>query len=73
MADHYTYLVPLKKRFGIDEAVTPGSDDSYTIYIDNTLDEAHRMEAYNHAIRHIENCDFEKPDVQKIESSAHTA
>ena len=73
MADHYTYFVPLKKQFGIDEAVTPGSDDSYTIYIDITLDEAHRREAYNHAIRHIENCDFEKSDVQAIEAATHSA
>ncbi len=53
------------------EMVVPNEDGSYTILINSRLTYASQLEAYEHAIRHINNHDFEKSDVQSIEYSAH--
>lgn len=68
MDDVFTYFVPLPA--GINEMVTPCAD-GFTVYIDSDLDEAHRIRAYNHAIRHIMRGDFEKEDVGTIEAENH--
>ena len=68
MDDVFTYFVPLPD--GINEMVTPCAD-GFTVYIDSDLDEAHRIRAYNHAIRHITRGDFEKEDVGTIEAENH--
>ena len=55
------------------EIVTPCSD-GYTVYIDASLDDAHRLKAYEHALAHIENGDFDIDqirNVQQIEAEAH--
>ena len=67
MDNIYTYLVKLPPR--IDEMVVPCLS-GYTVYIDETLDTEHRLEAYEHALWHIRNNDFEKYDVQEIEMAA---
>ena len=51
----YVYLVDMPPQ--THEMVTPCAD-GYTVYIDASLDDKHRMEAYEHALRHIENGDF---------------
>lgn len=53
------------------EMVVPNEDGSYTILINSRLTYASQLKAYEHAIRHIHNNDFENPDVQSIEYSAH--
>lgn len=58
---------PVKGR----EMVVSNDDGSYTILINARLSDAGRMEAYEHAMKHILNDDFNKMDVQKIESKAH--
>lgn len=55
---------------GINEFVTPCLD-GYCVYINDKLTERGRMEAYRHAVKHINGNDFEKIDVQEIESCAH--
>lgn len=52
------------------EAVMPCAD-GYTIYIDARLDREARIEAFNHALGHIKNGDFERENVQEIETIAH--
>lgn len=64
MEDIYVYFVDLPD--GINEMVAP-CFGGYTVYIDEDLDEAHRMKAYHHAMEHIERNDFGKESVQKIE------
>lgn len=64
----FVYLVKLPP--GINEAVLPCLE-GYTIYIDSCLTWEGRQKAYDHAMEHIENGDFEKNDVQKIEHEAH--
>lgn len=52
---------------GINEMVTP-CDLGYTVYLDINLDEHQRKKAYLHALEHIKRCDFEKDNIQRIES-----
>ena len=68
MDNVYVYLTDLPD--GIHEVVTPCSD-GYTVYIDSALDQEHRVRAYNHAMGHIKENDFEKSDVNQIEYEAH--
>lgn len=51
--------------------VIKNEDGSYTILINAKLSDQGRIEAYEHALKHIENEDFEKTNVQEIESAAH--
>ncbi len=69
MAEIYTYLVPLPS--GVKEMVAAGPDDAYTVYINEKISSAERLEAYDHAVKHIDNRDFEKEDVQEVEKRAH--
>lgn len=64
----YTYLVDLPA--GVSEMVTPCLG-GYTIYIDSALTFEGRVKAYDHAMYHITHGDFDKTDVQQIESKAH--
>lgn len=63
----FVYLVDLPTK--IHEMVTPCAD-GYTIYINARLSNLARVEAYDHALWHINNNDFEKEDAQEIESGA---
>lgn len=67
MDEIYIYLVELPD--GIDEAVLP-CVGGYTVYLDSRLCPAKMQQAYNHAMGHIENNDFEKHDVSQIETDA---
>lgn len=53
------------------EMVVSNEDGSYTILINSRLTYDSQLKAYEHAMRHIRNNDFEKSDVQEIEYSAH--
>ena len=66
MIEIYTYIVDMP----VDEAVRPCGAFSYSIYINARLSQKGRENAYIHALRHIENGDFEKNDVQTIETDA---
>ena len=68
MDNIYVYFVPLPA--GVTEMVTPCAD-GVTIYIEITLDREQRIEAYNHAMTHVLENDFQKTDVQEIERIAH--
>lgn len=53
------------------EMVVQNEDDSYTILINAKLSQDGQLKAYQHALNHINNGDFEKSDVQNIELQAH--
>ena len=55
------------------EAVTENEDGSYTIFIEEKLSKEGREKAFLHAMKHIDNNDFFKDDIQKIEFYAHTS
>lgn len=68
MGDVYIYIVDLPDR--VDEMVTP-CIDGYTVYLNARLSYAGRVRAYLHAMRHIERNDFERANVQEIETETH--
>lgn len=56
----------------IKEQVVANTDGTYSIFINDYLSQEQRLKAYNHAIQHIKNGDFDrKVDVDKIEYQAH--
>ena len=67
MDDIYVYLIDLPTK--IHEIISPCLG-GYTIYINSKLSQMGMSEAYNHALWHINQNDFEKEDVQLIESAA---
>lgn len=68
MGDVYIYIVDLPDR--VDEMVAP-CIDGYTVYLNARLTYAGRVRAYHHAMRHIERNDFERANVQEIETETH--
>ena len=67
MDDIYVYLVDMP----VNEAVCPCGAFGYTVYINTRLSNEARYRAFQHALRHIQNNDFEKTDIQQIEREAH--
>lgn len=55
----------------IPEQLVKNPDNSYTIFINARLSREAQLKAYQHALNHIKNEDFEKYDVQDIEFQAH--
>ena len=55
-----------------NELVVVNEDDTFTVFINARLSADGQLRAYQHAMRHIENNDFEKDDVQAIEAAAHS-
>lgn len=55
----------------VHEVVTPNEDGSVTIFIDKNMTFEAQQKRFLHAIKHIENNDFEKDNVQEIEHRAH--
>lgn len=53
------------------EMVVENEDGSFTILINSRLSHRGQLDAYHHAMSHIENNDFEKADAQNIETVAH--
>lgn len=53
------------------EMVVENEDGSYTVLINSRLSHRSQLDAYHHAMSHIQNNDFEKIDVQTIEAAAH--
>lgn len=57
----------------VGELISP-CPDGYTVLISSKLDDAHRQRAYEHALKHIQDGDFDIDNlktVQEIESLAH--
>ena len=51
--------------------VVPNEDGSYTILINAGLNYESQQRAFEHAMHHIKNNDFQKENVQEIEYYAH--
>lgn len=54
------------------EAVSENNDGSYTIFIETSLSREAQQKAFMHAMKHILGNDFEKIDIDKIETDAHS-
>ena len=68
MDDVYVYFQALPD--GIKEMITP-CVGGYTIYLDPRQSFESMRDSYKHALSHIEHNDFEREDVQEIETKAH--
>ena len=55
------------------EVVTENADGTYSVFINSRIAHNQQLLAYQHAIEHIKNGDFQKSDVQQIEAIAHAA
>lgn len=55
----------------VNEAVCPCEPFGYSVYINARLSAEGQRRAYDHALRHIERRDWERDDVNAIESEAH--
>ena len=67
--DVFTYLANLPP--GIDEFITEMPDGNYTIYLEASNTREQWESSYLHALKHIEEYDFQKTDAQEIEYKAH--
>lgn len=56
-----------------NELIVENEDGSYTILINSRSASNKQLEAYHHALEHIKNRDFQKQNVQQIESVAHAS
>ena len=62
----------LDMELGVHEQIVKNSDDTFTIFINTRYSSDSQIEAFNHALEHIRNDDYEKTDVQLIELEAHS-
>lgn len=65
--DVYVYLrddLPPQVR----EIVSPNPDGTYTILIDSRLNDDMRLSAFNHALNHIDNGDFDVDNVATVDA-----
>ena len=63
--DIYVYIIPFP-TLKATEMVVP-CDGGYTVYLNAKMSKNRLLEAYNHALTHIKNHDWEKDDVNQIE------
>lgn len=68
---YYINVVILDESYGVPGCVRHNSDDSYTIFIDASLNYEKQHEVFLHEIRHILGDDFSESDVQMIEMKNH--
>lgn len=66
-------LVHYVDHLGNDEAVTQNEDGTYSIFLDPQLSFEAQKKKYEHALRHIQNHDFDRENVQEIEAQAHNS
>lgn len=52
----------------IHEMISPNCDGTYTILIDARLNDDMRLAAYNHALDHIDNGDFDVDNVATVDA-----
>ena len=55
----------------IPEHLVKNDDDTYTIFLNARLSRDSQLKYYHHALKHIIENDFQKEDVQEIETETH--
>lgn len=65
-----TNIIDLKDT-KVREFVTENEDGGHSVFINARMSHEAQLKAYDHAMKHIRNHDFEKADVQRIEAEAH--
>ena len=67
--DVNTFLIDMDVL--VPEQIVQNSDGSYSIFINSRLSYDRQVEAFKHALKHIDNSDFEKSNADSIELEAH--
>ena len=63
--DYFVYFIPMHGSIG--GYVTPNPDGTFSVYLNSRLNRERNMKTMRHERRHMENDDFAKTDVAKIE------
>lgn len=72
MDDVFVHIISMDPL--VKEQVVANSDGTFSIFINDYLSPERKAQAYNHALSHIRNGDFDKRvDVDIIEHEAHGA
>ena len=72
MDEIFVYIIAMDPL--IKEQVVANPDGTFSIFINDYLSPERKIKAYNHALSHINNGDFDKnTDVDIIEYEAHGA
>lgn len=71
MIDYQVRLIPFPAPH-TKEMVSENADGSYTIFINIALSMEEQQKAFCHAMMHILGNDFEKYDINSIETHAHS-
>ena len=66
--DIFVYIVDMPTTAA--EMIMP-CNGGYTIYLNARLSYQDRVRAYTHALKHVEQNDWNKTNVQEIEAEAH--
>ena len=69
--DAHITVVYMDMEYGIDEQISKTGDNTYTMFINARNGYINHLQAYEHALRHIANKDYEKEDADQIERSAN--
>lgn len=69
--EHDAVVVCLWLPEGVDEAVHPNEDGTFSIFLRESMPDARKVKAYHHALKHIRRNDFAPGSVQAVEESAH--
>ena len=64
------YVYPTNLPIGVREMVAP-CVDGYTVYVNCRYSKEEQLGSYLHAVQHIAECDWDKENVQEIESQRH--
>lgn len=56
----------------VHEAITPNEDGSVTIFLDKNMTFEAQQKRFLHAVKHLNGKDFDKNNVQEIETEAHS-
>lgn len=71
LQDADVFVRPLNMETGIHEQIHDNNDGTYTVFLNARDSFDVQKKSYEHAVRHIQNGDFEKASVQEIELAAH--
>lgn len=72
MDNVFVYIIAMDPL--IKEQVVSNPDGTFSVFINDYLSPERRLKAFNHALSHIKNGDFDRnEDVDIIECKAHNA
>jgi hypothetical protein len=65
----YVHIIDME--YGITEQVVKNEDNTYSVFLNARYSYEYHLWAYRHALKHINEKDFEEFDTQSIEHKTH--